>query len=79
MGEAAILSSSTGLRATTYVTLIGLFSATGIRPGEALALDVGDVDLQNGMLAIRESKFATSRFVPVEDSTRTALALCKTA
>ena len=41
MGEAAKLSSSTGLRATTYVTLIGLLSATGIRPGEALALDVG--------------------------------------
>jgi integrase len=74
MGEAAKLSSSTGLRATTYVTLIGLLSATGIRPGEALALDVGDVDLHNGILAIRESKFGKSRFVPVEDSTRTALA-----
>src|ERR1041385_9159070 len=33
MGEAAKLSSSTGLRATTYVTLIGVLSATGIRPG----------------------------------------------
>jgi integrase len=32
------------------------------------------VDLQNGILAIRESKFGKSRFVPVEDSTRTALA-----
>jgi integrase len=56
------------------VTLIGLLSATGLRPGEALALDTGDVDLQNGILAIRESKFGKSRFVPVEDSTRTALA-----
>jgi len=56
------------------VTLIGLFSATGLRPGEALALDVGDVDLQSGILTIRESKFGKSRFVPVEDSTRTALA-----
>jgi integrase len=58
----------------TYVTLIGLLSAAGLRPGEALALDVGDVDLQSGILAIRESKFGKSRFVPVEDSTRAALA-----
>jgi integrase len=58
----------------TYVTLIGLLSATGLRPGEALALDIGDVDLQSGILAIRETKFGKSRFVPVEDSTRAALA-----
>ena len=32
------------------------------------------MDLQNGILAIRESKFGKSRFVPVADSTRTALA-----
>jgi integrase len=74
MDEAAKLGSPSGLRAMTYMTLIGLLSATGLRPGEALALDVGDVDLQNGILAIRESKFGKSRFVPVEDSTRTALA-----
>jgi integrase len=74
MDEAAKLGSPSGLRAMTYMTLIGLLSATGLRPGEALALDVGDVDLQNGILAIRESKFGKSRFVPIEDSTRTALA-----
>ena len=44
MDEAAKLNSSSGLRAMTYVTLIGLLSATGLRPGEALALDIGDVD-----------------------------------
>ena len=74
MDEAAQLTSPTGLRAMTYVTLIGLLSATGLRPGEALALDTGDVDLQSGILAIRESKFGKSRFVPIEDSTRAALA-----
>jgi site-specific recombinase XerD len=57
----------------TYMTLIGLLSATGLRPGEALALDVGDVHLQNGIPAIRESGFGKSRFVPVEDSTPTTL------
>jgi integrase len=31
------------------------------------------VDLQNGILAIRQTKFGKSRFVPVHDSTRKAL------
>lgn len=74
MDEAARITSLTGLRALTYETLIGLLSATGLRPGEALSLDIADVDLQSGILAIRETKFGKSRFVPVEDSTRAALA-----
>ena len=74
MAEAARLPSPTGLRALSHVTLIGLLAATGLRPWEALALDMPDVDLQNGALAIRQTKFGKSRFVPVEDSTRTALA-----
>lgn len=71
--EAGRLSSSTGLRALTYTTLIGLLTATGLRPGEALALNRFDVDLENGILSIRQTKFGKSRFVPVSDSTRAAL------
>ena len=74
MAEAARLHSPTGLRALSHVTLIGLLAATGLRPGEALALDVHDVDLRNGVLAIRQTKFGKSRFVPLEDSTRGAIA-----
>ncbi len=74
IAEASRLPSPTGFRALTYGTLIGLLAATGLRPGEALALDVHDVDLTNGILAIRQTKFGKSRFVPVEDSTRAALA-----
>jgi len=74
MAQTSRLRSRTGLRALTYTTLIGLLAATGLRPGEALALDVADVDLQDGVLAIRQTKFGKSRFVPVEDSTRAALA-----
>jgi len=74
MLEAGRLDSPSGLRALTYVTLIGLLAATGLRPGEALALDVADVDFQNGVLAVRQTKFGKSRFVPIEDSTRAALA-----
>jgi len=73
MAEAARLGSRTGLRALTYTTLIGLLTATGLRPGEALALDRSDVDLENGILSIRQTKFGKSRFVPVSDSTRVAL------
>lgn len=73
MAEAAQLRSATGLRSLTYKTLIGLLASTGLRPGEALALDKSDVDLENGILSIRQSKFGKSRFVPLEPSTRNAL------
>jgi len=74
MAQAARLHSPKGLRALTYVTLIGLLAATGLRPGETLSLTVPDVDLQNGILAIRETKFGKSRFVPMTESTSAALA-----
>jgi integrase len=74
MAEAARLPSPTGLRALTYTTLFGLLAATGLRPGEALALDVADVDLHSGILALRKTKFGKARFVPLQNSTREALA-----
>jgi integrase len=74
MTQSGQLDSPSGLRALTYTTLIGLLTATGLRPGEALALDRSDVDLENGILSIRQSKFGKSRFVPVTESTRAALA-----
>jgi len=74
MAEAARLPSPKGLRALTQVTLIGLLAATSLRPGEALALNLRDVDLQSGILAIRHTKFGKSRFVPIEESTCAALA-----
>ena len=74
LAEATRLPSSTGLRPLTYTTLFGLLAVTGLRPGEALALDVTDVDLLGSVLAVRKTKFGKSRFVPVHDSTRDALA-----
>ncbi len=71
--EAARLPSPSGLRAHTYATLFGLLAATGLRLGEALALDRDDVDLHAGVLAIRRAKFGKSRFVPIHDSTCRAL------
>jgi integrase len=74
MAAAGKLRSRSGLRSATFRTLIGLMSSSGLRPGEAIRLDIGDVDLVSGILTVRESKFGKSRFVPLEESARTALA-----
>jgi integrase len=74
MAAADQLRSRSGLRGATFKTLLGLLASTGLRPGEALRLDVSDVDLIGGVLAVRESKFGKSRFVPLEESARAALA-----
>ena len=62
------------LRAATYDTLIGLLAATGLRVGEAIKLDRIDVDWDDGVLLIRESKFGKSRLVPLDTSALQALA-----
>lgn len=45
------------LRAATYGTFFGLLAATGMRVGEAIHLDRGDVDLDAGVLDINDAKF----------------------
>ena len=70
---AARLPSPAGLRARTFATLFGLIAVTGLRVGEAVALDRDDVDLHNGVLAVRRGKFGKSRFVPLHDTTRDAI------
>jgi integrase len=61
------------LRTATYQTLIGLLAVTGMRVGEAIALDRGDTDLDAGVLTIRNGKHGKSRLVPVHDTTARAL------
>jgi len=60
-------------RALTYETLFGLLAVTGLRVGEALRLDRGDLDRSDGVLVIRRSKFGKSRLVPLHDSVRDVL------
>ncbi len=62
------------LRPATMATLIGLLYTTGIRIGEALALDVGDLDRRDGILTIRKGKFGKSRALPLQQSVVEALA-----
>ena len=73
MAEAAALKSPQGMKGLTLGTLIGLLAATGLRPGEAGALENQDVDFEAGVLVIRESKFGKSRLVPVDKSVVRAL------
>jgi integrase len=70
---AAQLPSSNGMRALTYSTYFGLVAATGMRMSEGLALDRSDVDLVEGILTIRRTKFGKSRIVPLHASTREVL------
>jgi integrase len=55
--------------------IFGLLSVTGMRVGEALNLDLEDVDLDHGVLTIRNAKFGKSRLVPVHATTCAALKL----
>jgi integrase/recombinase XerD len=52
-----------------YFVLFGLLAITGMRLAEALALNCEDVDLQNGIITIRHSKFRKSRHIPIHKST----------
>jgi integrase len=63
----------TSHRVATFRTLIGLLAVTGMRVGEALALDRGDIDASDHVLTIRLTKFGKSREVPVDPSTVHAL------
>lgn len=70
---AALLPPPGSLRPRTYVTLISLLWVTGLRIGEALRLNLEDVDIEGAVLHIRQSKFFKSRLVPISLSTASAL------
>jgi integrase len=61
------------LRAASFEALIGLMAITGLRTGEAMALDRADVDLEEGMLTVWRSKLGKSRQVPLHETTTAAL------
>lgn len=51
-----------------YPMLLKILFACGLRISEALNLTLQDVDLENGIFRIRQSKFNNSRLVPMSDS-----------
>lgn len=73
MNGAKRISGSSPLRNVTIYTMIGLAASTGLRVGEVVRLDQGDIDLNAGILTIRRSKFRKDRLVPVHPTTLNAL------
>lgn len=74
---AALLDAATGLRSplrvATYQTLISLLAVTGMRVGEAIRLDTGDLDQAAGALVIRRAKYGKTRELPLHPTTVQAL------
>jgi integrase len=62
-----------GLKATTYATLIGLLAVTGMRVGEAIALNRDAIDEPRSVLVIQDGKFGKSRELVVHPTTTAAL------
>ncbi len=68
----------TPLRRATFATLIGLLAVTGIRVGEAIAVDRADVHLPDdehatGQLLVRSGKFGKTRELALHPSTVAAV------
>ncbi len=73
---AATASLRPALHAATHKTLIGLLAATGLRLGEAIRLDRADLDAAEGIVTIRDSKFANYAEGAVMPSPVTVLVVC---
>lgn len=73
IGAAVQLPPQHGLAPRTYSTLFALLACTGLRVSEAIRLQVADVDLLDGVLRIRQTKFGKSRLAPLHPSAIEAL------
>ena len=73
LAAASELPPENSLRPHTYRTLLGVLYSTGIRIGEALALNLEHFHSQEQMLYIAEGKFRKARWVPLSASTSQAL------
>jgi integrase len=73
----ALMSATSTLRTAhktaTFRTLFGLLLVTGMRIGEAIALDRADFDADVGTLIIRHGKFGKSRELPLHPTTTSAV------
>ena len=69
----AAASLEGGSRAQTYPVLFALLAATGLRVGEALALDRDGADLDAGVLLISRGKGRDPRLVPLHPTATAAL------
>jgi integrase len=61
------------LRAASYEALFGLLAVSGMRIGEAIALERSDVDLDTGLITIHKAKGDRGRLVPLHPTATEAL------
>lgn len=61
------------LRPLTVYTMLVFAYCAGLRLGELVRLDLGDVDLGDGTITIRQTKFFKSRILPLTDSVMAAV------
>jgi integrase/recombinase XerD len=61
------------LRPLTLYTMLAVVYCVGLRVSEIAHLNLGDVDLTAGTIAIRETKFFKSRILPLAGTVITAL------
>ncbi len=73
LAAASKLPPPNSLRPHTYRTLLGILYSSGIRIGEALALNLEDFHNAESRLYIAEGKFRKARWVPLSISTCRAL------
>lgn len=69
----AAAQSLSHLKGATYATLLGLLAATGMRIGEAIALDRRDIDWRRESLIVRQDKRRRSRDLVLHPTTIAAL------
>ena len=67
------LSPDGSLRPQTYWTLFGLLYSTGLRIGEAMALNIEDFFPAEMRLYVAKGKFCKARWIVLSESTRDAL------
>ena len=72
LAAAAQLPPANSLRPQTYRTLLGRLSSTGLRIGEAFALNLEDFQEDQQCLYIAQGKFRKARWVPLSPSTHQA-------
>jgi integrase len=77
MKNASKLHSPDGLRGISTAAIIGLLWSTGMRPQEVCHLLDSDLDIENAVITIRETKFSKNRIVPLKQSVVEALVAYK--
>lgn len=71
--HARTLGPAGSLRPHCFHMLVGLLSVTGLRIGEALALNLGDLDSSRKLLLVRKGKFGKKRYVALHPTTAEAI------